>query len=77
MIPHATVGIGIFHAASLHGAALLAQLPFHEYQHSIFDANLRLLDTTMRCERGEFHLPRGAGLGIEPAEELWQYAQRA
>jgi len=77
VIPHATVGIGIFHAASLHAAASLARVPFHEYQHSIFDTNLRLLDTTMRCAGGEFHLPRGPGLGVELKDALWEFAQRA
>ena len=77
MIPHATVGFGIFHAASLHAAASLPQVAFHEYQHSIFDANLRWLDTTMRCADGEFHLPRGPGLGVEPSEAIWEFAQRA
>jgi L-alanine-DL-glutamate epimerase-like enolase superfamily enzyme len=33
VIPHATIGVGIFHAASLHGAASLPGVPFHEHQH--------------------------------------------
>src|SRR5205823_4431051 len=49
VIPHATIGAGIFHAASLHGAASLPGVPFHEHQHSVFDANLRFVETKMRC----------------------------
>ena len=33
---------GIFMAASLQAAAALQNVPYHEYQHSIFDQNLRL-----------------------------------
>ena len=73
VIPHATVGVGIFHAASLHAAACLPGIPFHEHQHSVFDANLRFVDTQMRCVGGEFTLPEGPGLGVEPKPELWQH----
>jgi L-alanine-DL-glutamate epimerase-like enolase superfamily enzyme len=73
VIPHATIGIGIFHAASLLGAACLAEVPFHEHQHSIFDANLRFVDTQMRCVDGTFELPRGPGLGVEPKAKLWKH----
>lgn len=73
VIPHATIGVGIFHAASLHVAASLPEVPFHEHQHSVFDANLRFIDTRMRCVDGYFELPVGAGLGVEPKAELWQH----
>jgi L-alanine-DL-glutamate epimerase-like enolase superfamily enzyme len=73
VVPHATIGIGIFHAASLHGAASLPAVPFHEHQHSVFDANLRYVSTSMRCTGGFFELPSGAGLGVEPRSELWQH----
>ena len=73
VMPHATIGVGIFHAASLHVAASLSEVPFHEYQHSVFDANLCFLDTRMRCVAGAFELPVGAGLGVEPRPELWRH----
>ena len=73
VIPHAAIGVGIFQAASLHAAAALPNVPLHEYQHSVFDRNLRLLHTAMRCEHGHFALPDGPGLGVEPAPELWQH----
>ncbi len=73
VIPHASIGIGIFQAASLHAAAALPNCPMHEYQHSVFDRNLRFVKTAMRCEAGAFELPQGPGLGIEPHEDVWQY----
>ena len=45
----------------------------HEYQHSVFDRNLRFVRTRMRCADGHFELPEGPGLGIEPDDSVWQY----
>ena len=73
VIPHASIGIGIFQAASLHAAAALPNCPMHEYQHSVFDRNLQYVQTSMRCAAGAFTLPEGPGLGIEPADSLWQF----
>ena len=75
VIPHASIGIGIFQAASLHAAAALPNCPMHEYQHSVFDRNLAYARTTMRCERGAFTPPEGPGLGIEPDETLWNFVR--
>ena len=72
-MPHATIGVGIFHAASLRAAATLPEVPYHEHQHTVFDANLRWVRTRMRCVDGFFDLPEGPGLGIEPAPELWTH----
>jgi L-alanine-DL-glutamate epimerase-like enolase superfamily enzyme len=44
IIPHASISVGIFMAASLQAASALQNVPYHEYQHSIFDRNLT--DTT-------------------------------
>jgi len=74
VMPHATIGVGLFMAASLQAASTLQKLPKHEYQHSIFDPNLRLTKPTgtthMSCASGRFNLPDGPGLGIEPGEEM-------
>ena len=75
VIPHASIGIGIFQAASLHATAALPNCPMHEYQHSVFDRNLQYVKTAMRCEAGVFHLPQGPGLGIEPSESVWQFVR--
>jgi L-alanine-DL-glutamate epimerase-like enolase superfamily enzyme len=76
VIPHATIGVGVFHAASLHGAASLDEVPYHEHQHSVFDANLRFVKTRTRCVNGFFELPDGPGLGVEPKAELWSHVVR-
>jgi len=73
VIPHAGPGIGIFQAASLHATAALPNSPMHEYQHSVFDRNLQYVTTSMRCESGAFVMPEGPGLGIEPADSVWQF----
>jgi galactonate dehydratase len=71
-IPHATIGVGIFQAASLHAAAALPDVPYHEYQHSVFDRMARHLRGDMRCERGFFSLPTGPGLGVEPDPSVFR-----
>jgi galactonate dehydratase len=76
VIPHASIGIGIFQAASLHATAALPNCPMHEYQHSVFDRNLQYVKTTMRCANGQFTLPQGPGLGTEPHEDVWQYLRK-
>lgn len=73
IIPHASIGVGIFQAASLHASATLMELPYHEYQHSVFDRNLQFVHTDMSCRNGFFQIPQGPGLGIEPADALWQH----
>ncbi|MFI4904393.1 MAG: enolase C-terminal domain-like protein, partial [Burkholderiales bacterium] len=73
VIPHASIGVGIFQAASLHAAAALGNCELHEYQPSIFDKNVHYVTTTMRCERGHYELPQGIGHGVEPKPELWQF----
>ena len=75
VMPHATIGIGIFMAASLHAAATLANCPMHEYQPSVFDAHLRHMETTMSCASGYYTLPTGAGHGVVPGSGLWDSAK--
>ncbi len=73
VMPHATIGIGIAQAASLQVSATLENFVLHEYQHSIFDRNLRFVIGNMRCSDGYFELPDGAGLGVEPSGEVLEY----
>ena len=77
VIPHATIGVGIFMAASLHASAALSHCPYHEYQHSVFDRNLAFVDTQMRCAAGRYWLPAGPGLGVVPKDTLWKHAAGA
>jgi L-alanine-DL-glutamate epimerase-like enolase superfamily enzyme len=69
IIPHATIGAGIFLSASLQASAALANVDCHEFQHSIFEPNRRLLVGDMDCTDGHYVLPTGSGLGVEPSEE--------
>jgi galactonate dehydratase len=73
VMPHATIGIGIAQAASLHVAAALGSFAMHEYQHSIFDRNLKFISGNMRCEAGYFYLPDGPGLGVAPTEAVFEH----
>lgn len=70
VIPHATIGVGIFMAASLHAAVTLPNCPYHEYQHSVFDQSIDRIEVAMRCESGQYTLPEGAGLGVLPTSSL-------
>ncbi|WP_312794603.1 mandelate racemase/muconate lactonizing enzyme family protein [Tianweitania sp.] len=76
VIPHATVGAGIFLAASLHAASTLPTMRGHEFQHSIFEPNRRLLVGNMDCREGRYHLPTGPGLGVRPSEAALSLLER-
>ncbi len=73
--PHATVGTGIFLAASLHASATIPRLWKHEWQHSVFERNLALLDTDMAHGAAGYVLPTGPGLGVEPNARFWDHAE--
>ncbi|SHF75869.1 Enolase C-terminal domain-like [Devosia limi DSM 17137] len=64
-------------AASLQAAAALQNVPYHEYQHSVFDRNLGYTDGDMGCAQGHYTVPTGAGLGVEPREEIFRYVVKA
>lgn len=70
--PHATIGAGIFMAASLHASSCVENLHMHEYQHSIFDRNSEFLSGPLTCELGYYAIPEGHGLGVEPTTDLLQ-----
>lgn len=74
VMPHVSIGVGIYLAASLQVAAALGNLAGHEYQHSVFDRNLRYLQGGLTCAGGYYELPDGPGLGVEPAPELLRFA---
>jgi len=72
-VPHASIGIGVFMAASLHATAALKRVPYHEYQHSIFDKNLKFVTGDMACASGTYTLPGGFGHGVEPADAVFNH----
>ena len=76
-MPHATIGLGIFLTASLHAAATQPHCDLHEYQHSVFDRNLRFLDGTLRLDGTDYVLPEGDGLGVAPSADIWKHAEPA
>jgi galactonate dehydratase len=76
IIPHASIGIGIFQAASLHASVALQNCDGHEYQHSIFDRNLQFIEGDMACADGTYRLPRARALGVAPNAEVWRYARK-
>jgi len=70
VIPHATIGAGIFLAASLHASAVLSSIESHEFQHSIFQPFRHFTADALHCEAGAYSLPSGPGLGIEPSSAM-------
>lgn len=73
--PHATIGVGIFLAASLHAASAAPRIIAHEYQHSIFDRIAPLMNGVLKCENGAYTVPTGTGHGVEPGDEIWKKAE--
>lgn len=73
--PHATIGGGIFMAASLHASAVIDGLWRHEWQHSIFSRSVQMLDTDMAYAQDGYRLPTGPGLGAVPNASFWQHAE--
>jgi galactonate dehydratase len=72
-IPHASIGIGVFMAASLHAASALKRVPYHEYQHSVFDRNLGYVTGDMACGAGFYRVPSGPGHGVEPHPDVFRF----
>ncbi|MGF7151524.1 galactonate dehydratase [Sphingomonas zeicaulis] len=74
--PHATIGTGIFLAASLHASATLLSLPWHEYQHSLFHEAATLLGGALQCAQGSYAVPEAPGIGVTPGAAFWDCAER-
>ena len=77
VMPHASISLGLFTAASLQATACLQAVPYHEYQHSIFDRNLRFTDGDMGCEGGFYRVPTGPGLGVAPNDDMLAHMEPA
>ena len=75
IIPHATIGLGIFAAASLR-SALAAGASAHEFQHTIYGRNAELLDGAATCEAGAFAVPDTAGHGVTPTADGLKFLTR-
>ena len=70
IIPHATIGAGIFLAASLQASAALKSVTSHEFQHSCFKPFSHFTSDAIRCEEGAYSITTTAGLGVEPSKEM-------
>ncbi|WP_431103612.1 mandelate racemase/muconate lactonizing enzyme family protein [Roseateles noduli] len=75
LAPHATIGVGIFLAASLHASCVAGRFWKHEWQHSIFERCLRLLTTDMTYHDGRYWPPSGPGLGVSPSPAFMAHAE--
>lgn len=70
ILPHATIGSGLFLAASLHASFSLEGVIGHEYQHSVVERNHDLMTDRIKCLNGAYQLSNAPGLGLEPAEDM-------
>lgn len=75
LAPHATIGTGLFLAASLHASLVVPRLWRHEWQHSVFERNLALLDGHMVCDGEGYVAPSGLGLGVAPGPAFFAHAE--
>lgn len=76
IIPHATIGVGVFLAASLHASAAAPCVAAHEFQHSIVEPNRKYLDGTIACANGAYTVPQAPGLGVRPSAEAMKLLER-
>lgn len=70
IIPHATIGSGIFLAASLQAGAALDGVISHEFQHSIFEPFRHFTGDALSCTDGAYVTPSTPGIGVEPSEKM-------
>ena len=75
IIPHATIGAGIFLAASLQVSSALRAVPSHEFQHSVFLPFKHFLREELICENGFYSIPSGPGLGVEPSAAMREHME--
>ena len=70
IIPHATIGAGVFLAASLQASAALGRVVSHEFQHSVFQSFRHFTGDALSCEHGEYRFPDSPGIGVAPTPEM-------
>jgi galactonate dehydratase len=70
IIPHATIGAGIFLAASLQASSALQNVESHEFQHSVLEPFRHFTGGVLVCENGAYSVPEIPGIGVEPSEEM-------
>ncbi|MDF1753296.1 MAG: mandelate racemase/muconate lactonizing enzyme family protein [Verrucomicrobiales bacterium] len=70
IIPHATIGSGIFLAASLQASAALKNTTAHEFQHFIFEEFQHFTGKGLACEKGFYQISDRPGIGVEPSAAM-------
>ena len=70
VIPHATIGSGIFLAASLQATAALRHVESHEFQHSLLEPFRHFTGNVLVCQDGAYEIPDAPGIGVEPSEAM-------
>ncbi|MCM8535978.1 MAG: mandelate racemase/muconate lactonizing enzyme family protein [Lentisphaeraceae bacterium] len=70
IIPHATIGSGIFLAASLQASAALKSVKSHEFQHSVFGPFRHFTNDALTCENGFYTITDSPGIGVEPSDKM-------
>jgi galactonate dehydratase len=69
VIPHATIGLGLFLCASLQVAASLQGTTAHEFQHTVLSRSARFVQGGTTVSQGFYTVPDGPGLGVEPSSD--------
>jgi L-alanine-DL-glutamate epimerase-like enolase superfamily enzyme len=72
IIPHATIGLGIFMAASLRAASSIGA-EAHEFQPTIYHRNGELLTGSSACESGSFTVEDTPGHGVVPNADAFRF----
>ncbi|MBT5169141.1 MAG: mandelate racemase/muconate lactonizing enzyme family protein, partial [Opitutales bacterium] len=70
VLPHATIGTGIFLAASLQASLALKGVVGHEFQHSVISRNHGLITDGIECSNGAYRFAESTGIGVEPTDDL-------
>ncbi|HEY4203169.1 MAG TPA: mandelate racemase/muconate lactonizing enzyme family protein [Devosiaceae bacterium] len=69
VMPHATIGLGIFLAASIQASAAVQAVAGHEFQHTIIERTGRFIEGEFVVEKGAYVVPQRPGIGVEPTAE--------
>jgi len=70
VIPHATIGSGLFLAASLQLASAIEGIEMHEFQHSVFHRDVEMISGGIECASGCYRIGDEPGIGVTPTSDL-------
>jgi L-alanine-DL-glutamate epimerase-like enolase superfamily enzyme len=76
IIPHATIGSGIFLAASLQASAALRNVVQHEFQHSLLGPFRHFTSDVLSYANGAYAILSAPGIGVEPSDAMKQKMTR-